>query len=72
MIVIADTTPLNHVVLLEKAAILQRLYGRVIVPAAVLAELTALATKPQFLLSLFCGSNDLQSWNAMKVRGHCG
>jgi predicted nucleic acid-binding protein len=44
MIVIADTTPLNHLILIEQIDLLQALYGRVIVPQAVLAELQAQAT----------------------------
>jgi predicted nucleic acid-binding protein len=46
MIVIADTTPINHLVLLGKEAILHELYGRVMVPAAVLAELRVQAAPP--------------------------
>ena len=44
MIVIADTTPLNHLILIDQANILDALYGRVIVPSAVLSELQAQAT----------------------------
>ncbi|MGH7869918.1 MAG: DUF3368 domain-containing protein, partial [Candidatus Dormibacteraceae bacterium] len=47
MIVIADTTPLNHLILIDRANILQVLYGRVIVPRAVLSELQAQATPPK-------------------------
>jgi predicted nucleic acid-binding protein len=47
MIVIADTTPLNHLILIDKASILEALYGRVIVPSAVLSELRAHATPPK-------------------------
>jgi predicted nucleic acid-binding protein len=39
MIVIADTSPLNYLVLIGEAEILQRLYGRVIIPEAVWREL---------------------------------
>lgn len=39
MIVIADTSPLNYLVLIGEAEILQRLYGRVVIPEAVLREL---------------------------------
>jgi uncharacterized DUF497 family protein len=35
MIVIADTTPLNHLILIDQASVLEALYGRVIVPYAV-------------------------------------
>lgn len=39
MIVVADTTPVNYLVLIEEIGILHKLYGRVILPAAVQAEL---------------------------------
>lgn len=39
MIVVADTTPLNYLVLIGEADVLQRLYARVIVPHTVLREL---------------------------------
>jgi len=39
MIVIADTSPLNYLVLIGEVAILQRLYNRVIIPEAVWREL---------------------------------
>jgi predicted nucleic acid-binding protein len=39
MIVIADTSPLNYLVLIGEAEILERLYRRVIVPKAVWREL---------------------------------
>ena len=45
MIVIADTTPLNHLILIDRANILQALYGRVIIPRALLAELQVQATR---------------------------
>jgi len=41
MIVVADTSPLNYLVLLEQAGLLRALYGRVIVPEAVVRELQA-------------------------------
>lgn len=41
MIVIADTSPLHYLVLLEQAEVLQHLYGRVIIPEAVVRELQA-------------------------------
>ena len=39
MIVIADTTPLNYLVLIGRAEILPQLYGRVLIPPAVWEEL---------------------------------
>jgi predicted nucleic acid-binding protein len=35
MIVIADTTPLNHLILIKQVSLLKALYGRVIGPASV-------------------------------------
>jgi predicted nucleic acid-binding protein len=39
VIVVADTSPLRYLILIEHAHILPRLYGHVIVPPAVVAEL---------------------------------
>lgn len=39
MIVVADTSPLRYLILIEHAPILPQLYGRVIVPPAVVDEL---------------------------------
>lgn len=47
MIVIADTTPLNHLILIDHARLLSALYGRVIVPSAVLSELQTKAAPPK-------------------------
>jgi predicted nucleic acid-binding protein len=38
MIVIADTTPLNYLVLIDRAEVLPQLYGRVLIPTAVWQE----------------------------------
>lgn len=46
MIVIADTSPLHYLILLEHAEVLHKLYGRVIVPGAVVFELKAEKTPP--------------------------
>jgi predicted nucleic acid-binding protein len=40
MIVIADTTPLNYLILIGEGEVLAQLYGRVIIPTAVRDELT--------------------------------
>jgi predicted nucleic acid-binding protein len=39
MIVIADTTPLNYLILIGHSEVLPKLYGRVIIPKAVYEEL---------------------------------
>ncbi len=46
MVVIADTSPLNYLVLIEEAEVLPRLYGKVVVPQAVLEELLHPDTPP--------------------------
>src|SRR5437764_13653259 len=38
--IVADTTPLNYLVLIEAAELLPRLYGRVLIPPSVFAELS--------------------------------
>ena len=47
MIVIADTSPLHYLVLLEHTEVLQHLYGRVIIRRAVVRELLAERTPPR-------------------------
>ena len=59
MIVVADTTPVNYLILIEQIEVLQELYGRVIIPPAVLNELQSrdtpeavkewIADRPQWL-----------------------
>ena len=44
MIVVADTSPILYLVLIDKIGLLQTLYGKVIVPDAVAAELLAPAS----------------------------
>jgi predicted nucleic acid-binding protein len=39
MIVVADTTPLNYLILINEIDVLPRLYGRVVIPQAVREEL---------------------------------
>lgn len=46
MIVVADSSPLNYLILLEQTALLHHLYGHVLVPEAVAAELRS-ARAPQ-------------------------
>jgi len=44
MIVIADTTPINYLVLIKQVNVLREMYGRVLVPQAVFAELQSTDT----------------------------
>jgi predicted nucleic acid-binding protein len=41
MIIIADTTPLHYLILINRAHILRALYGKLIIPEAVCRELQA-------------------------------
>jgi predicted nucleic acid-binding protein len=47
MIVIADTTPLNYLVLIDRADLLPQLFGRVLIPPAVFNELNQPAASDQ-------------------------
>lgn len=40
MIVVADTTPVNYLILIGEIDVLAKLYGRVVIPEAVREELT--------------------------------
>lgn len=40
MIVVADSSPLHYLILIEQANLLQRLYSEVVIPDAVVTELT--------------------------------
>lgn len=44
MIVVADTSSLNYLVLIQHIDLLPRLYGRIVIPRAVYKELTATKT----------------------------
>ena len=39
MVVVADTSPINYLVLIARIEILKQLYARILIPPAVLAEL---------------------------------
>jgi predicted nucleic acid-binding protein len=39
MVVVADTSPINYLVLITQIDLLEHLYGRILIPPAVLAEL---------------------------------
>ena len=68
MLVVADTTPINYLVLIEQVEILPRLYARVLVPPAVIEELThpstpecvrAWASRPPVWLQRFAPRNSI-------------
>jgi predicted nucleic acid-binding protein len=58
MIVIADTTPLNHLILIEQDRLLRALYDRVVIPRAVVLELQAPAAPP----NVHAWINDPPNW----------
>jgi predicted nucleic acid-binding protein len=45
MIVVADTSPINYLVLIDQPELLHKLYGDVVLPPAVLDELSAKNTR---------------------------
>lgn len=47
MIVVADTTSLNYLVLMQRAGTLENLYRRVLIPAAVQAEMLAVGANAE-------------------------
>ncbi len=47
MIVVADTSPLNYLILLEHSEILPQIYGRILAPQAVLTEMQHPEAPPQ-------------------------
>ncbi len=47
MIVISDTTPINYLVLIGQIELLPRLFGRVVIPPAVLTELRQPGSPPE-------------------------
>lgn len=44
MIIVSDTTPINHLILVGKISILPELLGKVIIPSAVFQELQVAKT----------------------------
>jgi predicted nucleic acid-binding protein len=47
MIVVADSSPLNYLVLIDEIDVLPKLFGRVLIPEAVARELQSPRTPPQ-------------------------
>ena len=46
MTVVSNTTPLNYLILISEIDLAERLYGRILVPPAVLSELSAPVSPP--------------------------
>jgi len=62
VIVIADTTPLNYLILINNVDLLPKLFGRVLIPPAVLRELQNTETPP----SVRSWIEKIPSWLQMK------
>jgi predicted nucleic acid-binding protein len=58
LIVVADTTPLNYLILMGRVEILNLLYGRVLIPDAVLQEILA----PRAPLAVRAWARSLPDW----------
>ena len=58
MIVVADTSPLNYLILIDRISILQTLFTRIMVPHAVHDELL----RPKAPASVRAWALDLPSW----------
>ncbi|HEX2837354.1 MAG TPA: hypothetical protein VHN77_04415 [Phycisphaerales bacterium] len=65
MVVIADTSPVNYLVQTDHAWLLERLYRRVIVPRAVLAELS----DPRSPAAVRAFAADLPQWIEVRTPG---
>lgn len=65
-LVVADTTPVNYLVLCEVIDVLQPIYGQVVLPSAVLQELNHERT-PQRVRAWV---NALPEWVAVKTPAH--
>jgi predicted nucleic acid-binding protein len=46
MIVVADTSPINYLILIDQIAIIETLYGRILIPHSVHEELLSLKPPP--------------------------
>jgi predicted nucleic acid-binding protein len=57
-VVVSDTTPLNYLILIGKVEVLPRLFGRVLVPPAVIKELK----HPKTPLLVATWADNLPSW----------
>ena len=62
MIVIADTSPLNYLVLIDAVHILPALFGKVTIPGAVLRELSAVGAPPEVRVWI----SEMPGWLSVK------
>ena len=64
-VVVSDTTPLNYLILIGKVDVLPRLFDKVLIPPAVLRELSHPDTPP--LVTMWVGN--LPAWVEVKAPG---
>lgn len=63
MIVVADTSPINYLILIEEIEILTKMYGRVVIPPAVREELLR-SSAPEIVRSWM---SELPDWLEVKT-----
>jgi predicted nucleic acid-binding protein len=66
ILVVADTSPLCYLVVIEAIELLPRLYDRVVIPSAVLAELT----HPKAPVPVKTWASALPSWAEVRTASH--
>ena len=66
ILVVADTGPLCYLILIEAIGLLPRLYDRIVIPSAVLAELT----HPKAPLAVRTWVDRLPSWVEVRTASH--
>jgi hypothetical protein len=72
MIVVADTSPINYLILIDQIHVLQALFGQVVIPGAVHAELLAPRTPqtvrlwPQSMRLLDAEKPNVAAWSSLE------
>ena len=69
MIVVSDTSPLNYLVLIEEVEVLPAVFGRVVVPPAVVEELQAPGSAG-CSQDLDCGPSELARGPKSRIERH--
>jgi predicted nucleic acid-binding protein len=66
ILVVADTSPLCYLVVIEAIEVLPRLYDRIVIPSAVMAELT----HPNAPVTVKTWASSLPSWAEVRTASH--
>ncbi len=69
MIVVSDTSPLSYLVLIEEVEVLPAIFGRVVIPPAVVEELQAPGA-PDAVKDLDCGPFELARGPKSRIERH--